>query len=413
MREQLEAIEPGSFEQYLRFVADGARHYNLSLSHFVGRNFNSLLDYFSPGNLPLLFKLKALTKHYANTARHFKDSRLRAAFSFQNMYLGLSPYDAPATFSLLQYTEQADGVYFPQGGLYAAIASLAAIAQGLGVRFVYNSPVAAIDVEGSRAAGITLADGTRARADVVVANADLPYVYSHLLPDDGTAAKLMNKKFTSSALMFYWGVRGPKSDVLLHHNVFLADRAYRASFERIFTEHSLPDDPSFYINAPARTEAAFAPEHGDSLMVLVPAGHLDEARGPQDWRSRRARARAAVLARLATLGLNDLDSRIEFEATLGPEDYARDLNLAKGAAFGLSHNFLQVGYLRPHNRHPRYRNLYFAGASTHPGTGLPIVLLSARLTTERILAEMPAAAPLTMARPGVVADWPAPAQEQS
>jgi phytoene desaturase len=386
MRVQLEAMEPGAFAAFLRFMSEGYRHYHLSLERFVGRNFSSLFDYFSPANLPLILRLKALVKHHANTARHFRDPRLQAAFSFQNMYLGVSPYDAPATYSLLQYTELADGVWFPRGGMVRVIESLAAIAAGLGVHFRYDAPVARIDVEAGRATGVTLADGERLRADLVVANADLPYVYAALLPDDGTAARLVAKKYTSSALMFYWGVTGERSAALLHHNVFLADHRYRESFERIFHDLTLPEIPSFYICAPTRTDPSFAPPDGDSLMVLVPVGHLNE-RQPQDWAALQARAREAVLARLSTLGLGDLSGRIVFEATMGPQDYQRELNLVKGAAFGLSHNFAQVGYLRPHNRHPRYRNLYFVGASTHPGTGLPIVLLSARLVTERILKE--------------------------
>ncbi|MBN2387200.1 MAG: phytoene desaturase [Anaerolineales bacterium] len=389
MREQLDAIEPGSFGRFLKFLAEGYRHYNLSLEKFVGRNFHSYREYFALKNLPLLFQVKALVKHAANTATYFKDPRLLAAFSFQNMYLGLSPYDAPATFSLLQYTELADGVWFPKGGLYRPIESLAQIAAGLGVRFEYGTPVARIEVAGSRAEGVILADGKLVRAEAVVANADLPYVYASLLPDDGSAAKLARKKYTSSALMFYWGVRGEKSPELLHHNVFLADDEYRASFEKIFDELTLPENPSFYINAPARTDPSFAPPDGDALMALVPVGHIDERR-PQDWAALRQRARAFVLERLERIGVCDLGSRIVFEETLGPPEYLQALNLAKGSAFGLSHNFTQVGYLRPHNRHPRYHNLYFAGASTHPGTGLPIVLLSARLTVERLLKEQAA-----------------------
>jgi phytoene desaturase len=223
-------------------------------------------------------------------------------------------------------------------------------------------------------------------ADIVVANADLPYVYANLLPDDGSAERLARKKFTSSALMFYWGVKGERSAELLHHNVFLADNEYKPSFDKIFKELTLPENPSFYVNAPTRTDPSFAPPGGDALMVLVPVGHLNE-RQPQDWKDLRDRARSYVLNRLETIGVKDLGSRILFEETIGPPEYHQALNLAKGSAFGLSHNFLQVGYLRPHNRHARYRNLYFAGASTHPGTGLPIVLLSARLTTERILKE--------------------------
>ena len=388
MQAQLDAIETGSFQAFLSFLAEGGRHYQLSLERFVGRNFTTLLDYFSPSNLPLLFKLKALQKHAANTGRYFHDPRLLAAFSFQNMYLGLSPYDAPATYSLLQYTELADGIWFPKGGMYQVIASLEKIAAGLGVRLHYSSPVQAIEVEGSRTNGIRLENGERLPADVVLANADLPYVYSRLLPDDGSAARLSRKKFTSSALMFYWGVEGMRPPELLHHNVFLADHRYRESFSQIFDKHSLPAEPSFYVSAPTRTDPSFAPEGSDSLMVLVPVGHLDST-NPQDWEALQQRARQSVLQRLDELGVKNLEQHIVFERSWGPPYYEKELNLAKGAAFGLSHNFSQVGYLRPHNRHPRYRNLYFAGASTHPGTGLPIVLLSAKLAVERLLQEQP------------------------
>jgi phytoene dehydrogenase-like protein len=123
-------------------------------------------------------------------------------------------------------------------------------------------------------------------------------------------------------------------------------------------------------------------------MALVPVGHINEG-NPQAWNDLESRARRTVIERLTALGIKDLENRIVFEAKWGPPYYLKTLNLAKGAAFGLSHNFTQVGYLRPHNRHPRYRNLYFVGASTHPGTGLPIVLLSARLAVERIMQEQP------------------------
>ena len=141
MQSQLEAIEPGSFGGLLRYLGEGHRHYHLSLERFVGRNFYNRLQYFSPQNLPLLFQLKALVKHYDNIGNYFQDPHLKAAFTFQNMYLGLSPYEAPATYSLLQYTELADGVWFPMGGLYRVIESLVAIAQEHGVSFQYGKPL--------------------------------------------------------------------------------------------------------------------------------------------------------------------------------------------------------------------------------------------------------------------------------
>lgn len=382
LQTQLEAMEPGSFAQALRFISEGAEAMDISLKRFVGRDFDSYFDYFSLANLPLIFKLKALTKHYANVSTFFKDDRLRRAFSFQNMYLGLSPYDAPATYSLLQYTELADGIHFPRGGMYRIIETLQNIDERLGVRFRFNAPVKSIHVEGRRATGVLLEGGETLSADIVVANADLPYVYEQLLPDDGSAKKLGQKKFTSSALMFYWGI-DKKYPQLLHHNVFLAGD-YRASFDRIFQDGMLPDEPSFYLCVASRTDPTFAPAGRDGIMALVPVGHLNES-APQDWRALQARARKHIFDRVKAIGIFDLEQSILFEETFGPPEYLSQLNLAKGSAFGLSHNFTQVGYLRPHNQHARFKNLYFVGASTHPGTGLPIVLLSAKLTAARML----------------------------
>jgi phytoene desaturase len=399
MEQQLEAIEPGSFGGLLRYLVEGYDAYHLSLQRFVGRNFYHFSEYFSLQNLPLLFKLKALVKHYHNIGRYFHDPRLKAAFTFQNMYLGLSPFDAPATYSLVQYTELAEGVWYPLGGIYRVIESLAGIAEGYGVNFIYNTPVKQIEVEENRATGVLLQDGSRLSADVIVANADLPYVYSHLLPDSTEAHRLEQLKYTCSAIMFYWGVDKVYPQ-LGTHNVFLADD-YRTSFDRIFNDHLLPDQPSFYVHAPARTDPSAAPVGQDTLMVLVPAGHLD-AGTLQNWDALQARARSAVIHRLAaSTGIIDLEQHLKFEVSYTPHDWLSLYNLAKGAAFGLSHNFMQVGYLRPHNRHHHYGNLYFVGSSTHPGTGLPMVLLSARLTTERILKENEVPNPALSLRPSL------------
>jgi phytoene desaturase len=300
------------------------------------------------------------------------------------MYLGLSPFEALATYSLLQYTELARGVWFPMGGLYRVVESLVEIAEANGVQFRYNAPVREIEIVDDHAQGVILDDGERIRADLVVANADLPYVYRKLLPDPGPVKRLERMKYTCSAIMFYWGLDKiyPQLD---HHNVFLAGD-YKASFDQIFKDKTLPDSLNFYVHAPARTDPDAAPEGEETLMVLVPVGHLDDA-VVQDWGALKARARTSVLQRLETMGITDLDDHLKFEVCYAPEQWKALYNLERGAAFGLSHNFTQVGYLRPQNRHRRYDNLFFVGSSTHPGTGLPIVLLSARLTTERILKE--------------------------
>ena len=385
MQTQLERVEKSGFTGFLNYVAEGSKHYKMSLEKFVGRNFYSIFQYFSLRNLPLLFQLKALQKHYANVSRYFKDDRLKAAFTFQNMYLGLSPYEAPATYSLLQYTELAEGVWYPMGGMYAGIQALVSVSEKLGVRFLYNAPVKRLIVNENRVAGVILEDGSSFKADIFIGNADLPYIYKELLPTSKEAKKLDNKLYTCSTIMFYWGV-DKEYPQIAHHNVFLGGD-YKASFDQIFHDHTLPDVPSFYIHAPARTDPSAAPAGQDTLYVLVPVGHLD-ARSEQDWDALIDRARETVFTRLShEMNVPDLKEHIKFEIVYQPKTWQERFNLEKGAAFGLSHNFWQVGYLRPQNRHAQYRNLYFTGASTHPGTGLPIVLLSARLTTERILKE--------------------------
>ncbi len=385
MQTQLEKVEKTAFTGFLNYIAEGSKHYKISVEKFVGRNFYNIFEYFSLKNLPLIFKLKALDKHYRNTGRYFKDERLKAAFTFQNMYLGLSPYDAPATYSLLQYTELAEGVWYPMGGMYAGIQAFVKVAEKLGVKFIYDAPAKRLHVDNNKVVAVELEDGRVFTTDIFIGNADLPYIYDQLLPDRAEAKKLDEKLYTCSTIMFYWGV-DKEYPQIAHHNVFLGGD-YKASFDQIFNDHTLPEVPSFYVHAPARTDKSAAPKGQDTLYVLVPVGHLDE-RSKQDWDAMVHRARETVLARLASeMGATDLREHIKFEIVHTPKTWKEKFNLVKGAAFGLSHNFWQVGYLRPQNRHKKYKNLYFAGASTHPGTGLPIVLLSARLTTERILKE--------------------------
>ena len=386
MQEQLEAIEPGSFGGFLRYMAEGHHHLDIALDRFLTRNFYTLYDQINPGNVTLLGELKLLHKHYDNLGNYFASEKLKAVFSFQDVYMGLSPYESPAAYSMLQYTELVDGVWFPIGGMYRVVESLTAIAEGHGARFAYESPVKQIAVDGNRATGVVLEDGSEIQADVVIANADLPYVYDRLLPDRSLARRMMSKQFTCSAIMFYWAVDKtyPK---LAHHTLFLSGD-YRASSDRIFHDHTLPEKPSFYIHVPNRTDPSAAPLGCDTLMVLVPVGCLYQELD-QDFDVLQARARGVVLERLARYGVTDLESHITHEISYTPHDWREQFNLARGATFGLKHNITQLGYLRPHNRHSRYKNLYFCGASTHPGTGVPIAFLGAGLVEERILREQP------------------------
>ena len=385
MREQLEVIEPGSFRAFRRYVQEGGRHYQLVVDKMVNRDFRRVADILSVDALRLLFRVKPLVNHYRNMAGYFKAPRLKSAFTFQDLYVGLSPFDAPATFSLLPYTELAHGVWYPAGGMYSIVETLVDLARDAGVEFRFGSSVSQIDTNASHARGVSLADGSQLKADVVLANADLPYVYKHLLPDAGVAEAMSRKQFSASAISFFWGL-DRTYDALGPHTLFLADD-YRENFERIVRDLSLAANPSLYVHAPARLDPSMAPRGQDTVTAIVPVGHLNDD-GGQDWADLRDRARQHVFRRLRALGITDIGAHIKFEEAHTPVSWAERHNLAKGATHGLSHKLTQMAYFRPSNRHRRYRNVYFVGASTHPGTGVPMAMVSGRLVAERIAAEV-------------------------
>jgi phytoene desaturase len=385
MQEQLEIIQPGSFQGLLRYLQEGERHYQLVLQKLVNRDFRRAPDFFSIQNLALIFRLKPLINHYRNMSAYFAEPRLKSAFTFQDIYMGLSPFEAPATFSMMPYTELAHGVWYPKGGMYSIVESLMDLARQAGVEFSFNSAVERIDTDSNHARGVSLADGSRLEADVVLANADLPYVYQNLLPQDGMAEALARKRFSCSVISFFWGLDKTYPD-LGPHTLFLADD-YRENFNSIMRDLSLPANPSLYLHAPARLDPAMAPPGQDTLTAIVPVGHLSE-NGEQHWGELRDKAREHVFRRLRTLGITGIEAHIKFEEIYTPISWAKRYNLVKGSTHGLSHRLAQMAYFRPSNRHPRYQNLYFVGASTHPGTGMPTAMVSGRLVAERIRDEL-------------------------
>ncbi|MGA2504074.1 MAG: phytoene desaturase family protein [Anaerolineales bacterium] len=383
LQQQLQSIQPGSFQGFLRYLQEGDRHYRLVLDNLVNRDFRKASDFFSIKNLGLIFRLKALINHYRNMAAYFDDPHLKTAFTFQDVYMGLCPFEAPATFSMMPYTELAHGVWYPIGGMYRVVEALAELARAAGVEFIFNTAVERIDINATHARGVVLAYGAHLEAEVVLANADLPYVYQNLLPQEGMTKALLRKKFSCSVISFFWGV-DKTYKALGPHTLFLADD-YRENFEHI-QDLGLPANPSLYVHAPARLDQAMAPGGQDTLTAIVPVGHLSENED-QDWGVLRDEARQHVFRRLRTLGINDLEAHIKFEETYTPLAWRKRYNLVKGATHGLSHKLTQMAYFRPANRHARYQNLYFVGASTHPGTGMPTAMVSGRLVSERIREE--------------------------
>ena len=269
------------------------------------------------------------------------------------------------------------------------------LAHEAGVEFAFNTAVDRIDVNGKRTRGVVMG-GQRQEAEAVLANADLPYVYQNLLPQDGQSKKMARKRYSCSVISFFWGVDKPY-ETLGPHTLFLADD-FRENFASITQDLSLPANPSLYIHAPARLDPSMAPPGQDTLIAIIPVGHLSEngeqakraakRQYGQNWGEFRDEARQHVFRRLRSLGITDLESHIKFEETYTPLSWRKRYNLERGSTHGIAHTLTQMAYFRPTNRHPRYENVYFVGASTHPGTGMPTAMVSGRLVAERIMDDL-------------------------
>lgn len=374
------------FDRYLAFLQESHRHYELSVTHVLRKNFPSLLSMLRPSFMRQVLALHPFESIYSRASRYFHTERLRRAFTFGSMYMGMSPFDAPGTYSLLQYTELAEGIWYPRGGFHAIVAALVRVGERLGVTYHLSTPIAAITITNNRATGITLPNGEHRTADVVISNADLVYTYNNLLPPSALGTSLSKRAASCSSISFYWSL-STTFPALTTHNIFLAPD-YRDSFDAIFKSQQLPSDPSFYVNVPSRIDSTASPPGTDACVILVPCGHLLPSSTSQDWPTLVSRARSTVLSTIhARLGI-DLAPHIQHEQIHTPQSWKSEFNLDKGAILGLSHSFFNVLSFRPRPKHARYDCLFFVGASTHPGTGVPICLAGAKLVSEQVLLHL-------------------------
>ncbi|KAI1824332.1 phytoene dehydrogenase [Xylaria intraflava] len=412
MKTQIERWEgKAGFLRYLRWLQEAHEHYELSVSEVLSRNFTSVWQLAMPRFVLTGLKLHPLHTIWQRACLYFWSERLRRVFTFATMYMGMSPFDAPATYSLLQYTELAEGIWYPRGGFQTVLAALQRVGERLGVTYRLEAPVERIlmRADGKTARGVQLESGEVVEADIVVVNADLVYSYSNLFPQTPETRKyseaLRQKDGTCSSISFYWSL-DRKIPELQTHNIFLADE-YRESFDAIFDRRTLPAEPSFYVNVPSRIDPGAAPAGQDSIIALVPVGHLAVSHGfgstrtnesemarTQDWNALVSRARQAVLSTITTrTGCIPLESAITHEILNDPFTWQDKFNLDKGSILGLSHSFFNVLAFRPGTRARGFRNAYFVGASTHPGTGVPIVLAGSKITAEQILDDLCLAVP--------------------
>ena len=370
LQKQLNQIEPGSFEKFLKLLPSGYQAYHDSIRHVIDHNFGSFFDSNLFKQLYILIRYKALANHYRFISKHFKTEELRSLFTFQNLYLGQNPLNSPGIFFFIPFMELTSGVMFPKGGMHQVIKSLVSIAKENDAELLPDSTVKQIKTGQGRVEGVILEDGSFHPADIIVANADLPYVYNSLLPKSKISGRLDRMKYTCSALVFHWGVDKTYPQ-LLQHNVFVSGDP-SGSFKTIFKDKSIPADPTIYLHSPVRSDLSAAPPGQDSMTAIVHAGHVDITK-QQDWELLKESSRQNIFNRLAAEGIPDLNKHIKFEICHTPETFQQYFNLSHGSVFGsLGHGITQMAYFRPRNRHRLFRNLYFVGGSTQPGSGIPL-----------------------------------------
>ena len=325
--------------------------------------------------VPDMVRLDALRPLHSFVSRHFQHPRVREAFSFHSLFIGGDPYRVPAIYGALVYLQVVDGGWYADGGVYSVVE---AMARPLDVRC--GEPVERIEHAGGRVTGVCLAGGERIAADVVVSNADV--LRTHALV--GRRPPRRRLRETMSCFLLYLGT-DRRFDALLHHTLLVGD-GYREFIRAVTRGRELPRTFSTYVHAPARTEAAMAPAGRDSLAVLLPVPNL---RAGIDWDREGDRLRDALLADFETsFGLAGIADAVEVEHRMTPLDFARDLGAVWGNAFAVEPTLHQSAYFRQPNRDRHLRGLYFAGGGTHPGAGVPGVLMGAEVTAGLVVADV-------------------------
>lgn len=339
-------------------------------------------------------RVATVLKPWASVAgdlgKHFDDERVRLAMSFQTKYLGMSPFHAPSLFTILAFLEYEHGIFHAKGGLGSITARMGEIAQDMGVKIHCDTPVKSLIYEGKTVVGVRI-EGKEVRADKVVVNADFAHAMTTLVPNEKrkkwSNKKLEKKGYSCSTFMLYLGV--DKQYDLPHHQIF-ASSQYEKNLEEI-TNHRLTwDDPSVYVQNASITDDSLAPEGHSTVYVLVPVPNTHDS---IVWDDIKSDYRDLIVKQLAKLGYDDIEDHIVSETVVTPDDWGAS-DIYRGAVFNLTHDLKQMLWRRPHNRFEEANNLYIVGGGTHPGSGLPTIFESARISSKLLLADL-----------GIRADW--------
>jgi phytoene desaturase len=382
MRVQLAQVFKEGSDGYRQFLVNERRRFN-ALYPCMTRDYSSLGSFLSWDLIKALPWLAFPKSVFANLAQYFQQEKMRLAFCFQSKYLGMSPWDCPALFTMLSYLEHEYGIYHVKGGLNRISDAMARVIQENGGEIRTSTAVSSLIIEKGRVQGVRLENGEAMFADEVVINADFAHAMTHLVEDQQLRkynAKHLNKlDYSCSTFMLYLGL--DKVYDLPHHTIVFAG-AYRQNIENIFNQKILSEDFSFYVQNASASDNTLAPEGKSGLYVLVPMPNNDSG---INWSEHCVNVRAQVLETLTSrMGLHDLHAHIVCEKIITPMDWQQQESVYKGATFSLSHKFSQMLYWRPHNRFEEFENCYLVGSGTHPGSGLPTIYESARISSDLI-----------------------------
>jgi len=381
MRREIARFEPADVDGYERLMEMSRKIFEVGFERLSYEPFSSWLDMVRI--VPDMIKLQSYRTVWGLVSRYITNDRLRQVLSFHPLLVGGNPFETTSIYSLICYLERKWGVWFPMGGTGALVRGLVDLIEGQGNTVRLDAEVSEILVEGGRACGVALADGTRLSADVVVSNADSAFTYKHLLPAEHrrrwTDAKVDRVRYSMSLFVWYFGTDRTYEDVA-HHTILLGPR-YKGLLDDIFKHKRLAEDFSLYLHRPTATDPSLAPAGHDGFYVLSPVPHLDAG---VDWSTTREAYRRGIEAFLARTVLPDLPRHVVSSTVLDPQGFRDDLLSIKGAAFGMAPVLRQSAYFRPHNLSEEVQGLYLVGAGTHPGAGVPGVLSSAKVL-ERLL----------------------------
>lgn len=362
---------PNEIGNILRFFGDVSDMYSFVIKHLLYNNFNTIFDFINFTIIYNFLKFGFLSNLYRKTSSYFKDYRLKWLNTFQSMYLGVSPFDAPFGYSVVNYMESVEGVYYPIGGMYKLVQSLQKLAENLGIKITLNTEVVQIIDEKNTKRLLT--NKGEVISDIVVINTDLPFAKKNLLNK-----KIPNFKYSCSTLMYYIGYEGETD--MLHHNVFFGTK-FKEVLDDIFKTGKLNQDISFYVNITSKTDPSHAPKGCENIYVLVPISNLSVAK--YDFDEISDKVLEIVYDRLEKR-TNFRRSKVKFVIKRTPIEWKRLYNLEYGSTFGLSHVLSQSAYLRPRNYEKGSKGIYYVGSSTIPGSGIPMVMISGELVSERI-----------------------------